>query len=155
MRGAFDGGGVRGLNPKLLVIPVILLLVAGGWFLNRGTTMADDLAAGDCFVMPGTAGEFERLDTEGCDQPHDGQIFAAVELTGPTTYPVESDPYWQAVFNACIDRAAEDLVRVDEIPADFELNFFSPVASGWEQADDRVSLCYLHSPSGLTGSHVG
>ena len=151
-KGLASGGG---FNPRLLGIPVVIVLALVGMWMNRGTTTAEDLKAGDCFVMPVSDDEFERLDTEPCDMPHDGQIFAEVELDGPNSYPPEASSYWQSVFNACADQADALLTRVDELPADTELSFFFPVAEGWERMGDRKSLCYLYSPGGLNGSFLG
>lgn len=151
-QGLADSGG---FNPRLLLIPVVVVLAGIGFWMTRGTTSADDLKAGDCFVMPTAAEEFERLNTEACDSPHDGQIIAEVELDGPNDYPSETSDYWQSVFNACAQEADRLLTRLDELPADTELDFFSPVAQGWERMGDRMSLCYVHSPGGLQGSFLG
>lgn len=152
-RNGLAGGG--GFNPRLLGIPVVIVIALVGMWVNRGTTTAEDLKAGDCFVMPVSEEEFERLDTEPCDAAHDGQIIAEVELDGPNSYPPEASTYWQSVFNACAQQADTVLARVDELPADTELNFFSPVAEGWERMGDRKSLCYLYSPGGMSGSFLG
>ncbi len=151
-KGLADSGG---FNPRLLLIPLVIVLAGVGFWTTRGTTSAEDLKAGDCFVMPTADEEFERLNTESCDSPHDGQIIAEVELDGPNEYPPETSDYWQSVFNACAQQADSLLTRLDELPADTELNFFSPVEQGWERMGDRKSLCYVYSPGGLQGSFLG
>ncbi len=151
-QGLADTGG---FNPRLLLIPLVIVLAGVGFWVTQGTTSAEDLKAGDCFVMPAADEEFERLNTESCDSPHDGQIIAEVELDGPNEYPSETSDYWQSVFNACAQQADSLLTRLDELPADTELNFFSPVEQGWERMGDRKSLCYVHSPGGLQGSFLG
>lgn len=150
-QGLADTGG---FNPRLLLIPVVIVLAGVGFWVTRGTTSAEDLQAGDCFMMPTADEEFERLNTEPCDAAHDGQIIAEVELDGPNEYPSETSDYWQSVFNACAQQADSLLTRLDELPADTELNFFSPVEQGWERMGDRMSLCYVHSPGGLQGSFL-
>lgn len=139
----------RSFNPRLLVLPIIGVIALFGWISNRGTTIADDLKPGDCFVMPVDDGEFDRLDTEECSAPHDAQIVSVANIPSAATYPDIGDPYWEAVFNSCLEAGVN--VRVGLLPEDFELNFFSQTEEGWD-AGERESLCYVYSPSGLDGS---
>jgi len=150
-RGPVVGGGLR----RLIGIPIFLVIAAVGWIANYGTTVAEDLVTGDCFVMP-AAEEFERLDTESCDAPHDGQIIGVVNIPGPALWPdIDAlDPYWFDVMDACQERFNVGLIRTEALPADLEMFFFFPTPEGW-QAGDRESLCYIYSTGGLDGSFVG
>ncbi len=149
------GRGMGGFNPRFLLVPIVVVLGLIGVWNARGTTGAADLKAGDCFIMPSAdEEEFTRLDTEDCSMPHDGQIFASIDIAGPDTYPDEMNAYWGEVFETCWNRFQAEGTRLAEIPEDAEVFFFSPVAQGWRQGD-RESLCYLYAPSGLSGSHFG
>lgn len=136
-------------NPRLLVLPVFGLIALFGWISNRGTTVADDLQPGDCFIMPVDEGEFDRLDTEECTAAHDAQIVRVATVAQTGSLPEFADPYWDLVFERCLESGAS--VRVDDLPADYELGYFSPTESSWD-AGDRTSLCYIYAPSGLDGS---
>lgn len=145
-----QGGG---FNMRLLGIPIVLGMLAIGAITNRGTTTADDLQPGDCFIMPSGDGEFSRLNTEDCALPHDGQILSVATVASSGPYPGDFDIYWNTVYNSC-ESSLSRIVRLDAMPDDTELNFFSPTESSWKM-DDRESLCYIHSPGGLDGSFVG
>ncbi|MGI9606952.1 MAG: septum formation family protein [Acidimicrobiales bacterium] len=148
------GGIAGGLGIRAILAVVVLGGGAiFGLIANRGTTEADSLNAGDCFVMP-TASEFDRLDTEDCSAPHDGQIIGTVDVAGPTSYPSDFDPYWGTVYDACLSQLDAAGTRFEQLPEDTVFEFFSPVSEGWSQGD-RKSLCYLYAPSGLDGSFVG
>lgn len=146
------GGVGKGVARRLIFVPVIGAFMLFGWFTTRGTTEATDLQAGDCFLMPTEGEEFERLDTEDCTLPHDGQILAAVTIAGSDIYPGDFDAYWETVFEGCQD-ASSAITRFDQLPDDTQLNFFSPTEESWDMGD-RESLCYLSSTSGLDGSFV-
>ena len=60
-KGLASGGG---FNPRLLGIPVVIVLALVGMWMNRGTTTAEDLKAGDCFVMPVSDDEFGQVGGE-------------------------------------------------------------------------------------------
>jgi hypothetical protein len=76
---------MRCIGIRMLVIPVVLAIALFGWIANRGTTVADDLQAGDCLVMPTGADEFDRLDTEECLAPHDGHVSMRCQRTRSST----------------------------------------------------------------------
>lgn len=136
------------LSPRLLGIPIFLGVALFGWIGNRGTTSAGDLQPGDCFVMPSSV-EFHRLDTEACDASHDGQIVSIATVASTLSLPADGDVYWDSVFEKCLESG--DAVRVNDLPPDYELGFFSPNQEAWDDGD-RTSLCYVYSPTGLSGS---
>lgn len=139
----------RRISPRLIVFGLFGVIALFGWISNRGTTVADDLQPGDCFMMPEGDAEFDRLDTEDCSAPHDAEIVRVTTMPRTGPMPAADSEYWDTVFNACLESGTN--VKVDELPADYELGFFSPAEDGWD-AGDRTSLCYVYAPSGLNGS---
>ena len=137
-------------NPRMLALPVIAIVMIVGWVSNRGTTQADSLKPGDCFVMT-TDEEIDRLDTPDCTEPHDSQILAEVTVPLEGGYPSNASGYWDSVFAACNDAIFNNLTRIEELPDDATGDFFSPLERGWDNGD-RESLCIITSPSGLDGS---
>jgi len=156
--GGSGGGGTGsssglGVLRRFIFLPVVVAVGLFGWIANQGTTVADDLVAGDCFIMPAFDEEFERLDTEECSLPHDGQIVASITVPSNASYPDDFDPYWEAVYSQCAEAAEQNMTRIGALPADTELLFVSPVAESWN-AGDRGSLCYISAGGGLPGSFI-
>ncbi len=148
-------GGSALVSALFKVAPILLLAGVGlvGMVMNRGTTEAENLAAGDCFNMP-TATEFNRLDTEDCSAPHDSQILAVIDLPSLSpAIPADEDEYWMDLFEGCLDAMTSSIVRETSLPENLEFDVFTPSPASWADGD-RESLCYLHSPTGLEGSFV-
>jgi len=145
-KGSFD--------PRILILPAIGLFVLFGWWSNRGTTTAEALEAGDCFLMTDAA-EIDRLETPDCNEPHDSQIMGKFDVPSTSsTYPDDNDPYWVTVYDRCVDRVDASIVRLAELPVDTTVEIFTPTESGWRMGD-RESLCVIYSPGGLEGSFLG
>lgn len=152
------GGGAGaamglGLLRRFIFLPIMGVLALFGWITTQGTTEADDLQAGDCFVMPEAGSEFERLDTEECTLPHDGQIVEAITVPSNAAYPSDLDAYWETVYARCEQAASNNITRFESLPQNTQLLFFSPTEESWD-AGDRGSLCYISSTDGLEGSFV-
>ena len=137
---------------RMLALPVIAVIAIVGAVVNRGTTAADSLEPGDCFMMT-DAGEFDRLDTPDCTEAHDSQIIASITVPSVGDYPTDTDSYWDDVLAECETSLFGSLDRPNDLPDDTIFDIFTPVEAGWDDGD-RESLCIIHSPSGLTGSHL-
>jgi hypothetical protein len=132
---------------------IVAVLAYGSW-TTRDSSLVTALGPGDCFVDTAEVGEVERLETPDCSEPHDSQFTAAFALTGaPDELPEVFDPYWGTVAEQCSEASGNVLVRIDSIPDDAYINFYSPSDDAWEDGDREV-LCYLHAPNGLEGSFV-
>lgn len=142
-----------GLLRRFIFLPIMGVLALFGWVTTQGTTEATDLQAGDCFVMPDPGAEFERLDTEDCTLPHDGQIVESITVPSNASYPSDFDAYWDTVYARCETAATNNVTRFESLPDNTQLLFFSPTEESWD-AGDRGSLCYISSPDGLDGSFV-
>jgi len=146
------GGFLQGLGFRGIGILVFIGLAVIGGIANRGTTSADELGAGDCFLMT-DADEISRLDTPDCAEEHDSQILAVVDVPRSGEYPGDLDPYWDQVYDECLIAADLAIQNWDNLPEDTIMDMLTPVASGWA-VGDRESICFIHSPGGLLGSYV-
>ncbi len=160
MQASSDGGGGGtgaaiglGLLRRFIFLPIMGVIALFGWVTTQGTTEATDLQAGDCFVMPEAGEEFERLDTEECSLPHDGQIVESITVPSNASYPSDFDAYWDTVYARCETAASNNVTRFESLPDNTQLLFFSPTEESWD-AGDRGSLCYISSTDGLEGSFV-
>ena len=149
-----SGGGMgRFAAGAALKVGIFGLFVGGGFLLNLGSTSADDLAVGDCFIME-LSEEIERVDTPSCDESHDAQIVGVVaDPTAPVAYPSDSDVYWDEVYMRCNDLADRNVTNPELLPADAALEMLVPAETAWRQGD-RESRCVLYAPGGLEGSFV-
>ncbi len=147
------GGGVgRFIGGAVAKFGILAVFLGGGALLTLGTTSAEDLVQGDCFVMADEL-EIDRVDTTDCNDTHDSQVLGSVTLAGPAAYPTQADPYWEGVFAQCDNIAATALTNIDNLPFDTQLELFTPLENSWN-AGDRESICIIHSPTGLSGSFI-
>ncbi len=138
----FGGGAVK--------LGIGAVLIGGGWIASLGTTSADALDVGDCFIL-GEAEEIDRVDTPDCSEAHDSQVVGLVEVASNGPYPGFIDPYWDEVFAECESQAALTITDGDALPADIQLEILTPLEDGWDRGD-RGSICVIFSPSGLQRS---
>lgn len=113
----------------------------------------DQVAVGDCFdddTLFGFAPE-GTAPTVPCDQPHDNEAFAAIDL-GAVTYEelLRDEP--DAV--ACIDEEFEPYVGVGYDQSALIVDVLRPTQEQFE-AGVRTSVCYLYGFESLTGSMAG
>ena len=150
------------MSPKKSVSPVAAkmgikaVLVVGvlGWgaISALGTTSAEDLAVGDCFVMS-EATEIDRLETPDCSEAHDGQIIGTTSLN-TVSYPTDDfDPVWEEVFEDCVSIATTAVTRVEALPPDTAIDMFTPTSAAFDEGDREV-FCVIFAPSGLDGTHM-
>jgi hypothetical protein len=114
----------------------------------------DRLEPGDCFDEP-TALVFNEVDPVSCDEPHDYEVFALIEVTPATSSGIVPDlgldvyPGDQAVYEGgalgCLDRF-EDYVGSIWEESQIWLNVFTPTQEGWEDGD-RTGICVLYQGS--------
>lgn len=137
-----------------IAIPGIGLaaLLGFGLWSAQGTTSVNFLDVGDCFVQT-EAVEVSSLETPDCAEPHDSQIVAIFEADGPSDVPTDTDPFWDGVYDQCATDSELQITRVEELPEDTILSFFVPSDRSWSRGDQEI-ICYVSSPSGLTGSFV-
>lgn len=116
---------------------------------SGGMVEAFDLEVGACFDDP-EEDVFSEVLTVACDEPHDGQVFASIQLEGgpwPGETAVEDDAY-----DRCLTEAADAFLAAGLDGADYDYWTFTPTREGWVLFEDREVLCLLYGLDGpLTG----
>ncbi len=124
------------------------------------TTSVEDLAIGDCLLMPSSQ-EITSVESADCTGDHELEVFAVVTLSNSLAAPYPGDDaVAQSVFDRCL------LHFEPYVGAPFEtsiwwINAIYPTQESWEEADDRAGTCVLYQPGlddeprTLTGSARG
>jgi hypothetical protein len=118
----------------------VLALVLLGCGPGEGDVFS--LEVGQCLDEPGEPTGVEAVDLVACDELHDFEVFALVDLPdGP--YP-GAEELADRARAACTDRFAA-YVGVEEPSSVLASAFLVPEESGWED-DDRQVVCLLYEP---------
>lgn len=121
------------------------------------TKAVDDLAVGDCLLMPENE-EITSVESTECTEAHELEVFHLVTLTdsNSTPYPGED-----AVFNRIMDQCVNSFdgyVGFDYQDSIWFVNAIYPTSESWNEQDDRAGTCVLFQPGAgddplsLTGS---
>ena len=103
---------------------------------------SEPLAVGDCLIVSGVGGSGDAVPTVACDQPHEAEVYAVVEVAA-------ADPYDEAEVIASVEQ--ECVERFDaytgEAYATSSLDIFYtwPLAESWD-AGDRGAVCAAFVP---------
>jgi hypothetical protein len=154
-------------------------LVGGGMAIFAGASAMDDdtkrdetgsivesgglgvlaIQLGDCIQLPGdmTTEAIEIVSVEGvpCEQAHDGQVYAELELPGDGPFPGQTAVEEQARFSCMAEwPVGVGTVYEDDVARDFTT--FHPVAEGWAVGDRGVQ-CILTNADGspMVGDQLG
>ena len=136
------------MRTVLLLTGLAALLLACG--PGEGDVFA--LEVGRCLDDPGERTGIEEVEVVACDQPHDFEVFALVDLP-EGTYPGDSEVAGRA-RETCTDRFAA-YVGTEEASSALATAFLVPNQGGWAGGDRRV-VCLLYEPDQpLEGSMRG
>ncbi|TVR24597.1 MAG: hypothetical protein EA387_05445 [Nitriliruptor sp.] len=124
-------------TPLLLTGLALLLLACG-----QGEGDVSALEVGRCLDEPGERTGIEEVELVSCDEPHDFEVFALVDLP-EGMYPGDSEVVDRAK-DACRDRFAA-YVGVEESASALATGFLAPSEGGWEGGDRQV-VCLLYEP---------
>ena len=111
------------------------------------------LEVGDCLDSADLATEIEEVPFVPCDEPHDSEVYASVDLEG-SAYPgsdavvEKADAFCYAQFASFVGTSYEES----------ELEFFPiyPLEDGWDLLDDREVQCVVFVVHGtVTGTLRG
>jgi hypothetical protein len=162
-----------GLLIGLAVLVVVLFGGAAIWMLSvisdegdaafggvGGDTSVYDLRTGDCFDDPTMFTEefveVESIDSVPCDQLHDAEVYAVVDLPqgADAAFPGD-DEVAMAADEMCLDRF-EAYVGTTYEDSTLDINYYLPIASSWAEGD-RMITCLLIDVDGeqLRGSMKG
>ncbi len=117
-----------------------------------------DPQPGTCLRDPG--GGFAALEPVDCEQPHDLEVFAIVDLAyGPDDPIPEDDELFDAAFQGCLDRFSTYTNEAWE-DSPYYIRTYVPDRRGW-RAGDRSVVCTLYAadadgrPVPSTGTATG
>lgn len=100
------------------------------------------LRVGQCLHQPDASTAIEEVEVVPCDDPHDFEVFALVELPDGA-YPGAAGTS-DAAGPACTDRFAA-YVGVEPSGSVLATGFLVPSEDGWEGGDRQV-VCLLYAP---------
>jgi hypothetical protein len=111
------------------------------------------LSVGDCFASEDVVGsEISDLATVSCEEPHDAEIFASIELD-EGEYP-GADAVLAAAEDFCLPRF-DEWAGISYLDSDLDVYPIYPTADSWNSQDDRTILCTAVAPEDVTGSLEG
>ena len=126
---------------------------ATGEITEAGEADAFAITVGDCLNTSELGTEVQTVPTVPCGEPHEGEVFAAMDLPegdfpGEEAVTAESETFCRAEFETFIGLPYDD-------SALYFLSLY-PTAQSWEMNDDREILCIVEDSSGkATGSLAG
>ena len=151
--------GALGIASGILVLVAGASLLRDAEFLDflEGVTSQQsvfDLAVGDCFDDPDTSGQIGSVQSVGCDQPHDNEVFALITHPGTGDYPGE-DEITSFGSQQCQGAAFVNYVGSDYPSSRYFVTTLYPTAESWADGDREI-VCALFVPDEtLTGSARG
>ena len=138
---------------RVLGLIAVSVLVLASCSSGSSDSVAD-LSPGDCFDDPMVDGEFveeiETLPMVDCDEPHDNEAYAVLDL------PDGAFPGDDALYEEGLDRCLplfEGYVGSSYETSRLDLFPITPLAEGWADGDRKVT-CALYDVdlNKLTGS---
>ena len=152
LRRAKAGQGGRGMAIAGLVLSAVwvAVLLAGivfYLFVGSGTVGANEVNAGDCLTELPASGLVLTVDTAPCGDPHEGEIFAVMNMP-------DGDFPGQAAIEEYQNKCAPELVKYSpEAARDPEVGLFVlyPSEDSWREGD-RTVTCIATSDTPRTGT---
>ena len=139
---------------RVRLVPVVLLLGLGLVACSKDVP-GNELDVGDCVEDQGDLDGGNS--TVSCDEDHEYELYAKVELGEDDDYPGDAEIESQA-NETCRGRAFEDYVGVPYVESEIYVLPRWPSESTWENASDRTILCFAttgEQPTASTGSVEG
>lgn len=128
---------------RFIWIAGLIVFGLGRAFFNSGVADVAELSPGDCLPELG-AEEISDVKLIDCSDPHSLEVFSVVEVGVPgDPFPGENN-ISQVTFDACLQRF-EGYVGTAYEDSELWIYTLSPVRSGWEDFDDRESICLLYA----------
>ncbi len=140
---------IDGQVPAALAVPALALAGLAGC----SSTSVLDLEVGDCLESDAFAGsEISDIATISCAEPHDAEIYSAMEL------PEGDYPGVEAVRSEAEDYclpAFDDFAGIGYLDSELVVYPLFPTEGSWNEQDDREILCIVVAPEDVTGTLEG
>jgi hypothetical protein len=116
---------------------------------GAGDRLAMSLAVGDCFNSS-QHGEVYTAAPVPCSQPHDGEVFATLALTGSTG---ADDVLAKQSYHQCRDRLTDYVMDDWSLPHTTGVNYYYPTRE-IQQSGNRTATCFTADTDGQTTGSV-
>jgi hypothetical protein len=113
-----------------------------GRIVNGGDLSVFDLVPGDCVVLADDLEAVnETLPVVPCEEPHQAEVYALVEVDDLDAYPGERELSDRAELE-CLDEFA-DYVGVDLVDSTLFFTYMIPSVRGWQEEQHRTVVCLV------------
>lgn len=101
-----------------------------------------EIGVGDCVDSTTGAGEVTQVPVVSCSEPHVGEAYESVTMTGDGEFPGD-----EAVVEAArgCEEPFEDFVGVALAVSQLKVTYFHPTAESWATGDREI-LCIVSDP---------
>lgn len=125
---------------------IIGLVIFGGIALFNffdNTTSVATLQEGDCIQDPGLVEVIENVEAVGCNEPHEVEVFAVIELNQPdgARFP-GNDAVYESGMDRCLPEFA-GYVGTSYETSVYWVDAWTPIEDGWDRGDREV-LCVIY-----------
>jgi hypothetical protein len=132
---------------RIAILVAIVALIGGGLYVfrDRLSTSVADVGVGDCIDEPSTTDAISELQRQPCNEPHDGEIFAAVRHTAASGAPYPpSTEFDDLVSDECVPQLQAYTGRnINEVvAAGLDFSYLYPTSTSWSNGDRGVT-CYI------------
>lgn len=133
------------INPRMLIMLVIVVAVVGGFvlFRDRLSGSADALNVGDCFDVPSGETTVSDVQRHPCNEPHTAEVVGQGDFQttgGDTSYPGLT-AFREFAGELCVTSFETYTGRNADTEEEFTLGWFYPIEQGWTSGDREVT-CY-------------
>lgn len=131
------------LRKLALPLGAVVALVLGGLIvagLVDDSSHVQTLGPGDCFRAPEET-QIVEVDRVDCAEPHEFEVFAAVEMADDGAYPGDQQTFERGM-DACRPRLEAYVGRPDPT-SPWRVNVLTPAREGWEDGD-RTATCVAY-----------
>jgi hypothetical protein len=146
-------GGLSATGAWVLIgIALVAVAIAtdtDGTDVAGGDVRADQLTVGDCIGELPDGEEVLNVSTVGCEEPHEGQVFAQFDLPDGE-WPGEDSVTAQA-DSGCLERLQADLPAAYE-DQDTDIYYLYPTHGSWRLGDREVICAVYYLDGQRTGS---
>ena len=131
---------VGGPIAALVALTVVLVACSG----EGGEGNVFSLKVGDCFHEGDDEGEeIENVEIVDCDEPHQYEVYAAVDLEAPNDARFPGYDHLDSVTSSlCLDHF-DEYVGVTYEDSLLGIRTLSPSRDSWEELGDRGVICAL------------
>lgn len=121
----------------------LIVFGLGRAFFNSGVADVAELTPGDCLPELGFE-EISDVRLLDCDEPHSLEVFSVVQVGAASDPFPGEDALSNTTFNACLAQF-EAYVGTPYEDSELWIYTLSPVREGWEEFNDRESICLLYA----------